>query len=88
MSAHVFPAGPRGRWGLGLMVAFAALFALKASGAVPLPTFVIFGIGIIGAILGVVAVTRGERSPVLVMVGGLITTLLLFWLAGELLFPH
>lgn len=88
MSAPVFPAEPLGRWGLGLMVAFAALLALKAGGSMPLPTFVIFEVGIIGAILGVVSVTRGERSPVLVMLGGLIVTFLLFWLAGALLFPH
>jgi hypothetical protein len=89
-----FRALPRlqlGWWGLGLTLAFAALFALKVANLqiwIPLPSFAIFGIGLVGFLLNLLAFIRGDRSWVLLIFGGLIGAFMLLWIFGELAFPH
>ncbi len=85
---RAWPRTPVGAWALGLIVAFAVLFVLKVTIGFPLMSFAIFGVGIVGVILGIIAVVRRERSLVLMIVGGLVGAFILFWLGGELLAPH
>ncbi len=89
-----FTALPRkqvGWWGLGLTLAFALLFALKVANLqvpVPLPSFAIFGIGLLGLVLNLWAFILSDRSWVLLIFGGLIGSFMLLWIFGELAFPH
>lgn len=88
MTIRALPRTPLGWWGGGLVVAFVALFLLKVSFPLPLPTPAIFVIGGVGVILAVIAIARGERSVVLMVLGGLVGAFILFWVGGELIFPH
>jgi hypothetical protein len=83
-----FPKTRVGTWGLSLSSAFALLFVLKVTLSIPVPSFAIFGVGILGVILNVIALFRGERSIIFYVFGGLISSFVLFWVGGELLFPH
>lgn len=84
----LLPKTQSGKWGLGLCLAFALLFLFKALISFPLPSPVIFAVGIAGFIVNIVALFRGERSMVFYVLGGLISSFVLFWVGGELLFPH
>jgi hypothetical protein len=86
-----FPSHQLGWWGLGLTLAFVALFALKVANLpvpMPVPSFVIFGVGLVGLALNLLAFLRGDRSWVLLVFGGLIGAFILVWIFGELAFPH
>lgn len=84
----VLPITRWGSWGLWLLVGFAGLFVLKATVSIPVPSMVIFGVGIGGIIATIVALIRRERSVLFFALGGVIAVFLLFWLVGELVFPH
>lgn len=88
MAVQVFPAKRLGWWGLGVTLGFVVLFLLKAGVSLPLPSPLIFGVGVIGVVLSVWAVVRGERSLVLMIVAAVVAAFVLFWIGGELLFPH
>ncbi len=77
-----------GKLGLGLCLTFAMLFVLKVLIPLSLPSPFIFAVGIAGFIVSVIALFRGERSIVFYVLGGLISSFVLFWIGGELLFPH
>ena len=77
-----------GKWGLSLSLVFAILLLVKIAVALPLPSMVIFGIGIAGVVLNIIALFRNERSIVFYVIGGAISSFVLFWVGGELLFPH
>jgi hypothetical protein len=84
----LLPKTSSGKWGLGLCLAFALLFVLKVLIPLPVPSPVIFAVGIAGFIVSVIALFLGERSIVFYVIGGLISSFVLFWVGGELLFPH
>jgi hypothetical protein len=88
MAVQVFPAMRLGWWGLGLTVGFVVLFVLEVGLAFPLPSPLVFGVGVIGVALSAWAVVRGERSLVLIIVGAVVAAFVLFFVGGELLFPH
>ena len=88
MHATSWPTSTLGLAALGLLTAFALLFALKVTVGFPLVSFAIFGIGILGVLVGVVAVIRRDVSWTLIVFGGLVAAFILFWTGGEILFPH
>lgn len=84
----VMPSTVVGKWGFWLSLAFALLFALKVIFPIPIPSMIIFGVGIAGLILNIIAVIKKERALFFFIVGGLIGAFVIFWVGGELLFPH
>ena len=85
------PKRQTGWWGLALTLAFVLLFWLKVANLgvpVPLPSFALFAIGLVGLVLNIWAFVRGDRSWVLLLIGGLIGAFMLLWIFGELAFPH
>jgi len=88
---RALPSHQSGWWGLGLTLAFVTLFALKVANlqvALPMPSFAIFGVGLVGFGFNLWAFIRGDRSWVLLIFGGLIGAFMLLWIFGELAFPH
>jgi len=82
------PATKMGYWAIGLEIAFLLLMVAKFSRlGLPLPSFGIFGLGIAGFIVAVIALFRKDRALTvwLALVIGLLPVL---WTAGELLWPH
>jgi hypothetical protein len=88
MAMKVLPATRVGALGLGLIVAFAVLFLLKVALSIRLPSFAIFGIGIVAVAADVIATVRRDLSWTLTVFGGLIAIFILLFAGGELLFPH
>ena len=88
MAVQVFPAKRLGWWGLGVTLAFILLFVLKVGVAFPLPSPLIFGVGVIGVVLSIWAVVRGDRSLVLIILAAVVAVFVLFFVGGELLFPR
>lgn len=82
------PKTTTGKWGLSLSLAFAVLLVIKIAVALPLPSPFIFAIGLTGVVLNIIALFRNERSIVFYVLGGAISSLVLFWAGAELLFPH
>jgi hypothetical protein len=84
-----FPRHQLGWWGLGLTLTFVLGFALKiANLRLPLPSFALFGVGLLGLALNIWAFLLKDRSLVLLVFGGLIGAFIVVWIFGELAFPH
>ena len=82
------PATKTGHWATGLEIAFLLLMAGKFSRiGLPLPSFGIFGLGIAGFVVAIIALVRKDRAITvwLALIVGLLPTL---WTFGELLWPH
>ncbi len=88
MKLSVMPQTTFGKWGFWLSIAFAVLFVLKATISFPLPSLLIFAAGIAGLVLNIIAIFRKERAIVFFLIAGLIGAFVIFWVGGELLFPH
>lgn len=88
MTVNAWPSTPLGAWALGIIAAFVGLFVLKVTLGFPLISYAIFGIGILGVVIGIIATVRRDYSWSLIIVGGLVALFIIFWVGGELLFPH
>jgi hypothetical protein len=88
MAVSVMPVTKFGAWGFWLSVAFVGLFVLKITTPFPLPSPIIFAVGGVGLILNIVALVRRERAALFFIVGLLVGLFVVFWVGGELLFPH
>ena len=86
---RALPKSKLGSWGLYLSVAFAFLFLLAAvANVVFLPAFLIFAIGIVGMVFNVIAYFKKDFSVLGLTVGIIIGAFVIFWVGGELLYPH
>lgn len=78
-----------GQWRFYLSVAFAILFVLKTTSLpIPVPSPVIFAIGIAGLVLTVIALIKRDRAWLQLVIALPIGAFVIFWVGGELLFPH
>jgi multidrug transporter EmrE-like cation transporter len=78
-----------GAWGFYLLLAFTVLFLLAAvANIVLMPAFAIFAIGIVGMVLNLIALFKRDFSWLGLIIGGLISAFVIFWVASELLLPH
>lgn len=78
-----------GRWGFYCTLAFLVLFAAKASGMlISAPSLIVFAVGTAGLILNVIAFIKKDRSFIGVVLGALVGSFIILWMAGELLFQH
>ena len=87
----MFPKRRVGWWGLGLTATFAVIFVLKVANLsipLPIPTFAIFGVGLLGLVLNLWAFILGDRSWVLLALGLAIDAFMVTWLVAEVIFPH
>ena len=87
----VFPKIKVGRWGLGLTLAFSVMLALRIYNPgipLPFPSFIIFGVGLLGLVLNLWAFILGDRSWVTLFIGGSINAFMVIWLVAEIALPH
>jgi hypothetical protein len=85
----LLPKSKLGTWGFYLTVAFAVLFLLATTVNVMfIPAFAIFALGIAGVILNIIAFIKKDFSWLGVIIGVLLGAFVIFWVGGELLFPH
>jgi len=57
-------------------------------GSMPLPTFGIATIGLIGFIVGVFSMIKNKERSILTFIPILVGLVIILWTAGELLYPH
>lgn len=71
-----------------LSLMFIVLITLKIRVAIPLPTFLIAGIGLAGFLAGLIAVVKNKDRSLLVLLSVLVGVLIILWTAAEIAFPH
>lgn len=78
-----------GQWGFYLSVAFAVLFTLAAGPNIMfMPAFAIFAFGIAGLVLTIIALIKRDHAWLQLVIALPIGAFVIFWVGGELLFPH
>ena len=86
---QLLPKSRVGKWGFYLSIAFAVLFVLAASFNIMfMPAFGIFAIGIAGLVLTIIALFKRDRAWLQLLMALPIGAFVIFWVGGELLFPH
>jgi membrane associated rhomboid family serine protease len=86
----ILPKTTLGKWAVGLSIAFIILIGMKIADYIhfPLPTFAIAALGIIGLIIGLLAVFRNKDRAILNFLPILVGVVILLWTAAETIFPH
>ncbi|MBP1743763.1 MAG: hypothetical protein H6Q58_741 [Firmicutes bacterium] len=82
---EVLPRTKTGNWAGMVSVAFIILFTSKVLFAIPLMSYAIFGIGIAGLALGVVAVFVKKDHALFTYLPLLTGAFCVFWIAAELM---
>lgn len=77
-----------GRWALGLSVAFIVLITVKIIAFLPLPTFAVAALGLVGFIVGIVAIFKNRDRAILTFISILVGLIIVSWTVAELIFPH
>jgi len=88
MSSAIAPKTARGKWAVGLGLAFILLMAGKMQSLVPLPSMAIAALGLAGFVLALVARFKHNDRALLFFVPVVAGAVILLWIGGELLFPH
>jgi len=85
-----FPKTTLGKWAVGLSVAFIFLIGMKIANYFhfPLPTLAIAVLGIMGLIIGLLAVFRNKDRAILNYLPLIVGVIILLWAAAEIIFPH
>jgi len=73
---------------VGFGIVFTVLICLKLLGAMPLPTFSIAALGLVGFVLALLAFFRKGDWSVPGLVPVLAGVIILLWTAAELVFRH
>ena len=77
-----------GKWALWLSVAFIVLIATKIVAFLPLPTFAVAALGLLGFIMGIVAIFKNKDRVILTLVAILVGLVIMLWTVLEFIFPH
>jgi len=88
MKATFTPTTRSGKWAVVLSLAFIILISLKIMGTMPLPTFAIAAIGLLGFLIAIFAFFNSKERSILIYLSILVGLVIIFWTAAELLFPH
>ncbi len=85
---EVLPRTKTGNWAGMVSVAFIFLFTAKVLWQIPIMSYAIFAIGLAGFALGVVAIFVKKDHALFTYLPLLTGAFCIFWIAGELLYPH
>ncbi|MGA9517209.1 MAG: hypothetical protein WBV27_00355 [Trichococcus sp.] len=82
-----------GQWAAGLTLTFIVLMAIKmtALGAtirLPLPTPVLAVLGVVGFILGLIAIIKHKDRALLTLLSIPVGLVIILWTLAEITFPH
>lgn len=82
-----------GKWAAGLTLAFIVLMALKMVGLgaairLPLPTPVLALMGVIGFVMGLIAVIKYKDRALLTLLSIPVGLIIIAWTIAEIAFPH
>lgn len=93
MKTQIWSTTKAGKWAAGLTLAFIVLMAIKmtALGAIirlPLPTPALAVMGVIGFVMGLMAVIKYKDRAILTLLSIPVGLLIIFWTIAEIAFPH
>ena len=88
MRPTFLPKTTPGKWSVGFGIVFTVLICLKLLCAMPLPTFSIAALGLVGSALALVAFFRMTDRSLLGLLPILAGVVILLWTTAELMFPH
>ena len=72
-----------GKRAVGLSLAFIVLISMKIVGSMPIPTFAIAALGLIGFGIGVFSIIRSKESSILIYLSILVGLFIIFWTGAE-----
>lgn len=88
MKIILFPKSKSGKWAIGIAATYIILLWLKVQFHIPVISFAIAGIGLLGFVFTVIAITKYRERSVLVILSFLVGITLVLWICGEILYPH
>ncbi|WP_320164219.1 hypothetical protein [uncultured Trichococcus sp.] len=82
-----------GQWAAGLTLAFIVLMAIKMLGLgaairLPFPTPALALMGVVGFILGLIAIIKHKDRALLTLLSIPVGLVIIFWTLAEIAFPH
>jgi len=77
-----------GKWSVLISIVFIILIWAKIQFGIPLLTFVIAAIGLVGFILSLIALIKNKDRTILILLPVLVGLIILIWTAAELISPH
>lgn len=88
MKITLLPKNILGKWSMGLSIAFIILIFLKMRGLIPIMTFLIAALGLVGFITSIVSIIKNKDRSLLIFLPILVGLIIIFWIAGEVIYPH
>lgn len=88
MKITLLPKTRLGKWSVGLSTSFIILIWLKIQYGLPLMTFAIAFLGLLGFLIGIVAIIKNKDSSILNFLPILVGLIIILWIAGEIIYPH
>ena len=88
MKITLMPKTVWGKLSSVLTILFVILFLLKITVAIPVMTFVIAGIALLGTLFGLVAVIKYKDTAFWVLLSFVSGAFVVLWIAAEWIAPH
>ena len=84
----LLPKNKLGKWSVGLSIAFIILIWLKIQFSIHVMTFAIAALGLTGFVTSLVSIFKNKDRAVLTFLPILVGLIIIFWITGEIMFPH
>lgn len=88
MKMSLLPKTHLGKWSVGLSIAFIILIWLKIQFGIHVMTFAIAALGLVGFLMGSVAIVKNKDLSILNFLPILVGSIIIIWIAGEIIYPH
>lgn len=88
MKMPFLPKSILGKWSIGLSISFIILIWLKIQFEIPVSTFLIAALGLAGFFTSIVSIIKNKDRGVLYFIPILVGLIIIWWIAGEMIYPH
>jgi len=88
MKITLIPKSNLGKCSVGLSIAFIILIWLKIQFSIHVMTFAIAALGLTGFVTSLVSIFKNKDRAVLTFLPILVGLIIIFWITGEIMFPH
>lgn len=84
----LLPKNTLGKWSIGLSAVFIILIWLKIQFNIPVMTFLIAALGLAGFFTSIVSIIKYKEKTLLYLIPILVGLVIIWWIAGEIMYPH
>lgn len=88
MNITIWPKSKVGKWAAILGIAYIVLMWLKLQFHLPVFSFAIAGVGLVGFVLSLIAVLKNKDRALIILLPLLAGIVLVIWIVAEILYPH